>query len=146
MRKNPFFPVYLYGIFVFVVSSLPTGKIEELQKKYSFLEVLLSDFMMHFVVFTLFAVLMVYGFYKTKKTSIPYINIGLISFAYGLFIEVFQIPIPYRSFNLDDLVADLLGIAFALIIFRMYVRARKTGEARKARNARKARKVKKLER
>ncbi|WP_165857385.1 VanZ family protein [Marinobacter sp. JSM 1782161] len=41
---------------------------------------------------------------------------------YGLFIELCQAPLPYRSFSLLDLVADGVGIAAGLALWFLTVR------------------------
>jgi VanZ family protein len=40
-----------------------------------------------------------------------------VSLAFGLAIELIQLPIPYRSFDLLDWAADAAGIAVVLAVF-----------------------------
>jgi len=51
--------------------------------------------------------------------------VGLMSMAYGFFIEVCQIYIPYRTFGYDDLAADAVGVMAGLILFCMIRRGHK---------------------
>ena len=73
LRKNPFIPIYLYGFFVFIISSLPTGKIQELQEKHTLFEILFSGKLMHFVMYGLFTVVLslsfVTVFYRRKQVN-----------------------------------------------------------------------------
>jgi VanZ family protein len=40
---------------------------------------------------------------------------GAAALAFGLFIELVQWPIPYRSFDLRDWAADAVGVAIGLV-------------------------------
>lgn len=61
--------------------------------------------------------------YLTKRNSIPPDNYRylagaiLLSFLFGLFIEITQYFIPERSFELLDLVANFFGILLGILIF-----------------------------
>lgn len=44
---------------------------------------------------------------------------GLISFIFGVFVEVFQRAIPGREPELGDLIADLIGISIAIGLYTL---------------------------
>jgi len=112
-----YLPVFGLGILIFVGASVPSSPLEDLQKSHQVLEILLSEFSLHFFGFGLFAWLLCHGFDKEKKHPIPYHKIGIYSFSYGLFVELYQIAIPYRDFSVLDLAVDCLGIGVALILY-----------------------------
>ena len=116
------------GILIFVGASISSSPLENLQKSHQILEILLSEFSLHFAGFGLFAWLLCYGYNKGKKPPIPYIRFGLYAFSYGLFIELYQIALPHRHFSVLDLAVDCLGIAVALILFER-VAARRAASA-----------------
>jgi len=87
---------------------------------------------MHFFSFGIFAWLLFYGFYKAGKIPDPFFRIVLYPAAYGLFIELFQILLPYRFFGINDLVSDFLGAVAALVLFKLIVinrRVSKVGQS-----------------
>jgi VanZ family protein len=50
----------------------------------------------------------------------PYFRAGFFAVAYGLFIELVQVPLPYRHFSLMDLAVDAAGIVAGLIVFYLF--------------------------
>jgi len=89
-----------------IVASLPGGELNEIQKfpGNSFLRFILSDPFMHFMVFGLLALLICRGYSSKSKKLIPLINVGLLSIAYGVFIEVYQGVLPWRSFGFEMVI------------------------------------------
>lgn len=101
--------------------SSPTGGLEELIEKSLPLRILFNDSFLHFISFGLLAGLLCSAFFFSTRhrLSIPFI--GSISMAYGLFIEILQYFLPYRSFSIYDLAADALGIAIACFICKIFI-------------------------
>lgn len=97
----------------------------KLQRKSDLFAVIFSDYTFHFLGFGLLAWLLCRGFRGVKKKRVPFIMVGLMSMAYGFFIEVCQIYIPYRTFGYDDLAADAVGVMAGLILFCMIRRGHK---------------------
>lgn len=124
MRRKHFVPAYSFAVFIFVASSIPTGKLQEFRGFNNVFDLILSEFSFHFLAFGVFTGLLCYGFLKMIKSSLPSVRIGFISFSYGLFIEIYQVILPYRSFGLDDLISDFFGIVFALIVFNTVIMKR----------------------
>lgn len=71
----------------------------------------LSDKFYHGLAFYALAFLSDYAFPKTGFNAQKYIPLS----AYGFFIEVIQFFLPYRSFSLADMIADVAGLAIYAI-------------------------------
>ncbi len=125
IKVRPFIPAYSYGFLILIISSLPTGGVDKVQSINKFLRIIFSDFSLHFFAFGILAVLLSYGFNKIKKYYLPLIKTGLYSLSYGMAIELYQAILSYRSFSLDDLFSDLVGIVFFLLVLRLFITFRK---------------------
>ncbi len=130
MKSKSFIPAYLLSLFIWVIASLPGDDLEKIQKfpENPWLRFFLSDAFAHFLVFGLLTLLIVRGFYDRKERPIPLIKIGLVAFGYGLFIEIYQAVLPWRSFGLDDLFWNTVGVLFFLTVSRglILMNARRT--------------------
>jgi VanZ family protein len=124
MKNRPFLPAIVFGVLIFVSSSLPTRGWERVQALNKFFRILLSDYSLHFFAFGIFAVLLCYGFLKKDPSTLPCFKVGLISVSFGLFIEVYHSLLSYRSFSLNDLLSNLAGILVALILVRIFIAVR----------------------
>jgi VanZ family protein len=121
IKKTHFLPSYIFALLIFISSSVPTGQVQEAKASHWLLEILLSDFSLHSFIFGAFAGLLCWGFYRTRNSAVPYIRIGLISVGYGLFIEIYQHFLPYRSLRLDDLIADAVGVIVFSFLFKIFM-------------------------
>jgi VanZ family protein len=45
---------------------------------------------------------------------------GIFALAYGFFIELVQIPLPYRLFSMKDFAVDAAGIVVGLFVFYLF--------------------------
>jgi VanZ family protein len=126
MKRSPFLPFYVYAIMLLGLMSIPPSSLIRLQRKSGLFAVIFSDYTFHFIGFGLLAWLLCIGFNKARDGKIPYILVGLIAVGYGFFIEVCQIFIPYRTFGLDDLTADAVGVVAGLFAFCLF---KKRGQA-----------------
>ncbi|MEE9502760.1 MAG: VanZ family protein [Candidatus Aminicenantaceae bacterium] len=122
IKDSPFLPVYGYAILLLGLMSVPTPSLLRLQRKSDVFAIIFSDYTFHFLGFGLLAWLFCVGFNKTRKGRVPCILVGLVSVGYGLFIEVCQIFIPYRTFGLHDLIADAVGVVAGLFVFYLFRR------------------------
>ena len=120
IKNKHFLPAYIFVLLIFIFSSLPTDELQEAKTVHWILEILLSDFSLHSLVFGVFAGLLCWGFYKARNSAVPYIKVGLLSIGYGLFIEVYQYFLPYRSLRLDDLIADVAGVIVFSFLFKIF--------------------------
>ena len=70
------------------------------------------DKVVHLGVFTGLGVLFYLGFPDRRRKLAPYL--GLL--AYGAGLEFLQAAIPYRSFDLYDLLVNFVGLALSLLL------------------------------
>jgi glycopeptide antibiotics resistance protein len=73
---------------------------------------------MHFLTFGLLALIICRGYDKESGRSIPLMRVGLLASGYGLMIELYQGILPWRSFGLDDLIWNTVGVLFFLGLVR----------------------------
>ena len=102
-------PAVLLGIIIFYFSSLsnpyptpPPGQIAP------FLNTIL-----HICEFGLFSFLIFFGFFSKVK---PYYLLT-ISFFYALLDEIHQFFVPYRYFDIYDIIIDSVGVVFGFISY-----------------------------
>jgi VanZ family protein len=114
---KPFIPAYSFAALILIGSSIPTYRLQRLQRQHSILKILLSDFVLHFVAFAILAVLLSIGYVKSKKYKTWWLKAAYMSLFVGVLVEVIQIFLPYRSFSTRDLGIDVVGIITALVLF-----------------------------
>ena len=117
LTKNPFFLVYVYAFLLLVGVIVPGEEIEKLQESNKIFSVLFSDKTFHFFGFGILAWLLCHGYHRAKFSRVPYLRAGFFAMAYGFFIELVQIPLPYRIFSMVDFAADVAGIVVGLFVF-----------------------------
>jgi len=119
-NKRNFFPAYLYSGLLWIAASLPGEELEKIQKypDHFLLRFLLSDAFLHFLVFGLLTLLICRGYSREMKT-VPWFWVGFIASGYGFLIEVYQGILPWRSFGLDDLIWNTIGVAVFLSLIRL---------------------------
>jgi len=101
------------GAFVFILFTLPGSLASSLRHKFWVFKFLTSDSFVHFGAMALFSLALTFD-YRRERNVVPWIRVVLISLGYGLILEVLQIVIPGRSFDLRDIVFDAAGVIFAL--------------------------------
>ena len=74
----------------------------------------LNDKLIHIVAFLYLGIISILSKFEIDKI---YLFILLIS--YGLLIEIAQTFLPYRYFEINDLLADLIGVTIAFGFFRI---------------------------
>jgi len=75
---------------------------------------LVSDKLVHFIIYFLFVMIWSKPFDKYFKSPIKVILI--FSILFGFLIEIIQLNIHYRSFEIYDIVFNLLGSLLACIV------------------------------
>lgn len=125
MKAKYFLPSVFFGMLIIISSALPMQPIKKLQHSNFLLRIILSNYCLHFFAFGIFTVLLCYGFYKSRGRISSFL-VGLLAFSFGLFIEIFQIFIPDRSFGLDDLIPSFAGTVVALVIIGISSNSRKS--------------------
>ena len=80
---------------------------------------LTSDFLIfssnHFYVFVVLSCLGIFSYYKNKVK-----NLFLYLFFISIFLELFHILIPQRSFEYQDLAGNILGVFLIFMLFNFY--------------------------
>jgi len=112
--------VYVFAVFLLVGAMIPGTDFFKLQKANKMFSVLLSDNAFHFFSFGILAWLLCYGYHRAKLSRMPYLRACFFTLAYGLFIELVQIPLPYRFFSVKDLAVDAVGIGVGLFGFYIF--------------------------
>jgi len=120
MKLKGFTPAYLLSLFMWIVASLPGDDLNRIQKlpENPWLRFFLSDPFMHFLTFGLLTLLICRGYDQELRKSIPLVKVGLIASGYGLLIEIYQSILPWRSFGVDDLAWNTVGVLFFLGLVR----------------------------
>ena len=102
-------PAFIFGIIIFYLSSLsnpyptpPPGQIA------MFLNPLL-----HLCEFGLLTFLIFFGFFSKVKSA----YLLTVSFFYALLDEIHQFFVPYRYFDIYDLIIDSIGVVFGFIAY-----------------------------
>jgi len=72
----------------------------------------LTDKMIHALIFLYLSFIGLNCYFDISKLLL----LGMI-FSFGLVIEIIHFYHPYRFFEIPDLIANLIGILFALVIF-----------------------------
>ena len=72
----------------------------------------LTDKMIHALIFLYLSLIGLNCYFNISKLLL----LGMI-FSFGLVIEIIHFYHPYRFFEIPDLIANFIGILFALVIF-----------------------------
>ena len=111
--------MYLYAVLLLVGAMIPDRVFKKFHKPQMIFDLLLSDKSFHFFGFAILTWLLCYGYHRTKWSRMPYFRAGFFAMAYGVFIELVQIPLPYRYFSVLDFAADVAGILLGLFVFSL---------------------------
>lgn len=91
--------LFTYSLFIFIISVIPI----EASLGLSF-----SDKIFHFLIYGILSVTATNVFLLKKKRHPHFLSLAY-AFLFGLFIELVQSFLPYRSFELVDIAANFLG-------------------------------------
>lgn len=73
---------------------------------------------MHFIAYFIAALLCYYGFIRN---GISFILLSAFSvFLFGVVLEIVQLYLPYRTFNIRDIVANTSGIILFILLWAIY--------------------------
>ena len=115
-----FYALLMLGLYV-----IPTGGLHRVVRSSAILRLLLADATLHFLSFALLAWLLCRDHVRQPRLYISSLKIASLSLVYGLFIEIIQWFLPYRTFSLRDLLADAGGIVSACLLFLIMRRLRR---------------------
>ncbi len=111
--------VRLSGLLILILFSLPGGPVEKVRKTNFLFEIFLSDAACHLVCYGGLAFVVWWDYSRQKIFPLSLRRIFLYCFLYSLFIEVYQIPLPWRSFEAKDLLINSAGILLSLLTTRL---------------------------
>jgi VanZ family protein len=115
-----------WAVIVFIACSVPGNQVPDV----SLINIPHFDKIVHFILFFVLTILLVSEFNKLnleKKTlSIAYLWSAFISICYGVAIEALQhFVFASRSASLWDVLANSLGVLFAILVYRYVNRTTK---------------------
>lgn len=91
--------------FIFFITVLITSVMSFISIDPSITKFLIQDKLLHFLVFTVITFLAYASNFKIKR-----IFLFLLLILYGFLIEVIQNSLEYRTFELYDLLSDIIGV------------------------------------
>ena len=100
----------IYSLLIFFLSTLPLPE----QKT----QVPSLDKIIHMLIYFFMAILALRSF---RKLNNPLAKSFLYTFCFGLIIELVQYFIPYRGFDLYDILANSLGLFLGLFFYRKFI-------------------------
>jgi len=59
--------------------------------------------------------------FSFRNESNPFIKVILLGIGYALFIEIYQVILPWRSFGFDDIFWDSAGVMSVAIMYRLKI-------------------------
>ena len=119
-RRGSFVPAGLLALALWGVASLRGDELQAVQvaPESPLLRLLLSDPVMHALTFGLLTLLLGWGLRGRAEGRAPLALAGGLAAGYGLLIELYQALLPRRTFGLDDLAGNTLGVLVALALLR----------------------------
>ncbi|MGC8737306.1 MAG: VanZ family protein [Candidatus Hydrogenedens sp.] len=112
MKKKYLFITILYAMFVFWLSIQPITQTTPDWFPY-------QDKVLHVILYGILSILISVGMMRSEhrysNKTLIFTSVG-ISFVYGFFMEICQIFVPTRSFDLRDSLANLVGSLIGVIL------------------------------
>ncbi len=112
LSRRKVFAIYLIILFLGAIVPLGNTASEILMDNFT-LEIR-WDYLLHAMAYMPLPLLLMLCFRKHKALSL-WILIGLVGFLVPVLFEMVQMIIPYRSFNINDMVANGVGVMLGLL-------------------------------
>lgn len=112
MNKKYLIITIAYAVFVLWISIQPIT--QETPEWFPY-----QDKVVHIILYTILSNFLTLGMIQSEKQYVMKVIFSfcvLTSFSYGLFIEICQIFVPTRSFEVLDLLANLTGSLIGVIL------------------------------
>ena len=128
MNLKPLIPSVLWASVIFAVIILPGSRIPDSEV----LKLPMMDKAIHFSLFFILAILLAYGLFRQNRNSPFYLYRTLLTLTsgiwYGAATEFVQHWfVSSRHGNIYDFLANLFGMVFGLLFFRIMVQPRLNG-------------------
>ena len=111
------FPILLYCLLIFIQSSHPSP---DITPRWPYI-----DKVLHFIAYALLGALFLRAFNITRiKHHLKLIIILsiILSSLYGISDEIHQSFVPYRTADVMDVIADILGSVFGVGVFLLWLK------------------------
>lgn len=116
-----------YLLFLVIVTLIPLGQMNHTLNDNYTLNIR-WDYLLHALVYMPMVVLMGFGFINKSedlagKQASPFrfwISIVIIGLCIAALLEVFQLIIPYRRFNINDMLANGIGVIIGLSLIPLF--------------------------
>ena len=103
---------FLYCIAIILLTILPINGESSLLND-TYIVKIRFDYLLHTMIFLPFLPLVMYSFSTTpqlKRTIKKILSLITIGIFFAIITEVIQLYLPYRTFNINDLISNTLGI------------------------------------
>lgn len=109
--------LFLYLLTLVTVSVMPLGSASKELTDITVIRIR-GDYLLHMLVYLPIISLMLISFPKKKMLMV------VLALILGVGLEYFQMLLPYRTFNINDLVANVGGVVLGGVIFRLMAQRR----------------------
>jgi len=117
---KPFIPGLIWGLFILLVDLIPASPIKNQEKTW----LIGPDKIIHFIQHFVLSSLIFFGYlrYSTSQRIRIFWSI-VIPLLFGVMIELIQeFFVPYRSFNLKDILANALGTLLFVLCIKIIIK------------------------
>ena len=119
-KKTVLFTRIIYILLIFLIGIMSIIPDEALDKVSNTYKLFKGGYLFHILAYGLFSFFaLLYNITYQRHTLLI---ILLFISVYSIILEVIQYFLPYRSFNLYDILASLIGIAVGAVLFFLYRR------------------------
>ena len=112
LSKRKVFAIYL--IILFLGAVVPVGNTASEILMGNFTIEIRWDYLLHAMVYMPLPLLLML-YLRRRKAILLWVIIGLVGFLVPVLFEMVQMIIPYRSFNINDMMANGVGVMFGMI-------------------------------
>jgi hypothetical protein len=112
--------VLFSALIILVIFSLPGRAIDSVRQTNRILRVIMADYLVHMACYGELALVVWWDYSRQRNNPLGRGKIFLYCFLYSFFIELCQIPLPSRSFEVKDLFFNAAGIMISLIITALF--------------------------
>lgn len=117
-KKNVLFTRIIYILLIFIIgimSIIPNEALDKLSETYKLFS---RGYLFHIFAYGLFCFFALLYNITYQRHSL--LIILLFISVYSIILEAIQYFLPYRTFNLYDILASLIGIAVGAVLFFLY--------------------------
>lgn len=84
------------------------------------------DYISHVLMFVPWVLIGAYGWQLQRKSSIRIALSFVLALLFAVLCEYLQLLLPYRTFNINDLMSNSLGVLLGFLLFWAWVRSSKS--------------------